>query len=167
MTSSDDRFPPEPRKRGRPPTGQARSRAQIQHDYRQRNKRNVTENGVRALDENMALREQLLRVLDELDAEKKAGDKARARVRELERQLAVAQQAQEPKTRKAPAEARYALQHQIDLDGEWHLSGTEYSYTSKVRARAELKRRAQGSAALGSRALWRVLDRHTGQILTL
>ncbi|GFZ68799.1 hypothetical protein PSE10B_53210 [Pseudomonas amygdali pv. eriobotryae] len=81
---------PEKRKPGRPSTGKAKSRADIQRQYRQRNKSNVTRNTVDALDENIALRAQLLQVMDELDAVKKRasvefelGEKARARVREL------------------------------------------------------------------------------------
>ncbi|MEE5177168.1 hypothetical protein V2K54_25995, partial [Pseudomonas alliivorans] len=62
---------PEKRKPGRPSTGKAKSRADIQRQYRQRNKSNVTRNAIDALDENIALRAQLLQAMDELDAVKK------------------------------------------------------------------------------------------------
>lgn len=94
---------PEKRKPGRPSTGKAKSRADIQRQYRQRNKSNVTENTVQALDENMALRAQLLQVMDELDAVKnksraefELGEKARERIRVLEDLLAKAQSPKGP-----------------------------------------------------------------------
>ncbi|MDX9625908.1 hypothetical protein [Pseudomonas fragariae (ex Marin et al. 2024)] len=89
---------PEKHKLGRPPTGKAKSRADIQRQYRQRNKSNVTRNTVDALDENMTLRAQLLQVMDELEAAKKRvsvefelGEKARARVCVLEKLLVESQ----------------------------------------------------------------------------
>lgn len=161
--------PVEKRKPGRPSTGKALSRAQIQRQYRQRNKGNVTKNTVEALDENMALRTQLLQVMDELEAVKakarveyELGEKARARVRELERLLTIEQKAG---AKKAPAEARYELQGQSDLDGEWFRMGSEkseWTYKSKSAAMADLKLRTEGRN--GSK--YRVLDRKTGTFLT-
>lgn len=64
---------PEKRKPGRPSTGKALPRATIQRQYRQRINRNVTKNTVEALDENMALRAQVLQLMNELeDAQMKA-----------------------------------------------------------------------------------------------
>jgi hypothetical protein len=91
---------PEKRKPGWPSTGQALSRAMIQRQYRQRKNSNVTKNTVEGLAENMALRAQVLQLMTELEdahmrarVEFKLGDKARARVRELERRLAATQPA--------------------------------------------------------------------------
>ena len=102
MDRPDDKVMPSPtpestkRKPGRPPSGKALSRADIQRDYRRRQKGNVTNNTIEALDENMALREELLRVMSELTdskererAEFEKGEKARRRVKELEKQLAI------------------------------------------------------------------------------
>lgn len=162
--SSPDALP-EKRKPGRPSTGKAKSRADIQRQYRQRNKSNVTRNTVDALDENIALRAQLLQVMDELDAVKKRasvefelGEKARARVRELERLLAAKQKV---RAKKAPAEARYELQGQIS-DEEWILLGPEDVYTSKSAALAQLKLMPNKKDGSG----WRVLDRKTGTVLS-
>ncbi|MFA0921473.1 hypothetical protein ALP73_01087 [Pseudomonas coronafaciens pv. garcae] len=157
---------PEKRKPGRPSTGKALSRADIQRQYRLRNKSNVTKNTVNALDENIALRAQLLQVMDELDAVKKRarvefelGEKARARVRELERLLAAKQKV---RAKKAPAEARYELQCRTGLDGEWILLGPEDAYRSKSAALAQLRLMSDGKEGSG----WRVLDRKTGTVLS-
>jgi len=156
--------PIEKRKPGRPSTGKALSRAQIQRQYRQRNKGNVTKNTVEALDENMALRAQLLQVMDELEAVKvkarveyELAEKARARVRELERLLATAQKSGV----KAPAETRYELQGQSDIDGEWFRMGSEWTYKSKSAAVANLKLMSEGENG----EKYRVLDRKTGTFL--
>lgn len=157
---------PEKRKPGRPSTGQALSRATIQRQYRQRNKGNVTKNTVEALDENMTLRAQLLQLMNDLeDAQMKArvefelGEKARARVRELERLLAANQQAG---SKKDSPEARYELQGQSDTDGEWFRMGSEWTYKSKSAALAYLKMNSGWESA----SKYRVLDRKTGKILT-
>lgn len=153
---------------GRPSTGQALSRATIQRQYRQRINSNVTKNTVEALDENMALRAQLLQLMTELeDAQMKArvefelGEKARARVRELERRLAEAQPAG---SKKAPSEARYELQVRNYSDGEWCGMGAMPDCTFKTRsmALADLKLATEGK----DDAPFRVLDRKTGKILT-
>lgn len=157
---------PEKRKPGRPSTGQALSRATIQRQYRQRINSNVTKNTVEALDENMTLRAQVLQLMNELeDAQMKTrvefelGEKARARVRELERLLAANKQAG---SKKASPEARYELQGQGDIDGEWFRMGTEWTYKSKSAAMAYLKLMSEGEN--GSK--YRVLDRKTGTLLT-
>jgi hypothetical protein len=156
----------EKRKPGRPSTGKALSRAQIQRQYRQRNKGNVTKNTVEALDENMALRAQLLQVMDELEAvrakarvEFELGEKARARLRELERQLAAEQQSG---AKKAPPEARYELQALSELDGQWYRMGSAWTYKSKPAAMVDLKLFSEGKGT----SVWRVLDRKTGNVLT-
>ncbi|WP_456293376.1 hypothetical protein [Pseudomonas sp. AK106] len=157
---------PEKRKPGRPSTGQALSRATIQRQYRQRINSNVTKNTVESLDENMALRAQVLQLMNELeDAQMKArvefelGEKARARVRELERRLAGAQPAG---TKKASSEARYELQARSDFDGEWFRMGSEWTYKTKSVALADLKRTTEGK----DDSPYRILDRKTGKILT-
>jgi len=158
--------PVQKRKPGRPSTGQALSRAQIQRDYRQRNKSNVTKNTVEALDENMALRAQVLQLMNDLEAaqmkarvEFELGERARVRVRELERQLATAQKA---KARKVTAERRYEQQGRSDSDGEWFRMGPEWTYKTKSAALAALKRDSEGK----DNPPYRVLDRKTGKILT-
>lgn len=156
----------EKRKPGRPSTGQALSRATIQRQYRQRIKGNVTKNTVEALDENMTLRAQVLQLMTELeDAQMKArvefelGEKARARVRELERLLAAAQPAG---SKKAAAQARYGLQARSDFDGEWFRMGSQWTYKTKSAALADLTRTIEGK----DDARYRVLDHKTGKILT-
>lgn len=59
---------PEKRGRGRPKTGTAMTAAQKQKAYRERNKGNVTGTIVANLDENMALRQQLLDALEKIEA---------------------------------------------------------------------------------------------------
>lgn len=156
----------EKRKPGRPSTGQALSRATIQRQYRQRINSNVTKNTVEALDENMALRAQVLRLMNELeDAQMKTrvefelGEKARARVRELERRLAEAQPAG---TKKAPSGARYELQGRSDFDGEWFRMGSQWTFKTKSAALADLTRTTEGK----DDAPFRILDRKNGKILT-
>lgn len=156
----------EKRKPGRPSTGQALSRATIQRQYRERNKGNVTKNTIEALDENMALRAQVLQLMNELeDAQMKArvefdlGEKARARVRELERRLAEAKPAG---AKKASSEARYELQARSDFDGEWFRMGPEWTYKTKSAALADLTRNIEGK----DDSPYRILDRKTGKILT-
>lgn len=158
----------EKRKPGRPSTGQALPRATIQRQYRERNKGNVTKNTIEALDENMALRAQVLQLMNELeDAQMKTrvefelGEKARARVRELERRLAEAQPAG---SKKASSEARYELQVRNYEDGEWCGMGAMPDCTFKTRsmALADLKLATEGK----DDAPFRVLDRKTGKILT-
>ncbi|QVK31845.1 hypothetical protein [Pseudomonas syringae] len=58
---------PEKRKPGWPSIGQVLSRAAIQRQYREHNKGNVTKNTIEALDENMALRAQVLQLITELE----------------------------------------------------------------------------------------------------
>jgi hypothetical protein len=158
----------EKRKPGRPATGQALSRATIQRQYRQRINSNVTKNTVEALDENLALRAQVLQLMNELeDAQMKVrvefelGEKARARVRELERRLAEAQPAG---SKKVSSEARYELQVRNYSDGEWCGMGAMPDCTFKTRsmALADLKLATEGK----DDAPFRVLDRKTGKILT-
>lgn len=158
----------EKRKPGRPSTGQALSRATIQRQYRERNKSNVTKNTVEALDENMALRAQVLQLMNELeDVQMKArvefelGEKARARVRELERRLASVQTG----SKKGPAKARYEFQTRNYLDGRWSgmgAMGPEYTYKTRSAALADLKLFTEGK----DDAPYRVLDHKTGKILT-
>jgi len=154
-------------KRGRPSTGQARSRAQIQRDYRQRNKSNVTKNTVESLDENMALRAQVLQLMNELDdartkarAEFELGEKARIKVRELEKQLAACSSLW---SLSASPSTRYELQT-LDQKGKgerWVAVGERFTYTRKASALKDLKyMKSEGDNG------WRVLDRKTGQILT-
>lgn len=140
--------PPAKRTPGRPSTGQALSRATIQRQYRERNKSNVTKEAVEALEENMALRAQVLQLMNDLEAaqmkaqvEFELGEKARARVRELERLLAAIQQSG---TKKGPPEARYELQGQSAIDGEWFRMGSEWTYTSKSAAMATVKLMSEG-----------------------
>lgn len=157
----------EKRKPGRPSTGQALSRATIQRQYRERNKGKVNKNTAEVLDENMALRAQVLQLMSDLEsAQMKArvefelGEKARARVRKLERLLAASQQTD---AKKAPPEARYELQGQSEIDKEWFQMGPEWTYKSKSAALADLKVTSEGKN--GSK--YRVLDRKTGAILTV
>lgn len=159
---------PEKRKPGRPSTGKALSRATIQRQYRQRINSNVTKNTVEALDENMALRAQVLQLMNELeDAQMKArvefelGEKARARVRELERRLASVQTG----SKKGPAQPRYEFQTRNYSDGKWSgmgAMGPEYTYKTRSAALADLKLFTEGK----DDAPYRVLDHQTGQILT-
>jgi hypothetical protein len=133
---------------------------------RQRNKSNVTKNTVEALDENMTLRARVLQLMNELeDAQMKArvefelGEKARARVGELERLLAAAQPAGSKKT---PSEARYELQARSDFDGEWFRMGAQWTYKTKSTALADLTRTTEGKGD----SPYRILDHKTGKILT-
>lgn len=114
----------------------------------------------------MALRAQVLQLMNELeDAQMKVrvefelGEKARARVRELERLLAATQPAG---SKKAAAQARYELQARSDFDGEWFRMGSQWTYKTKSAALADLKLFAEGK----DDAPHRVLDHKTGQILT-
>lgn len=162
--------PVEKRKPGRPSTGKALSRAQIQRDYRQRNKSNVTKSTVEALDENMALRAQLLQVMDELEAvrakarvEFELGEKARACVGELERRLASIQTGS--KKGPAKAQARYEFQTRNYSDGKWSgmgAMGPEYTYKTRSAALTDLKLFTDGK----DDSPYRVLDHKTGKILT-
>jgi hypothetical protein len=158
----------EKRKPGRPSTGQALSRATIQRQYRERNKSNVTRSTVEALDENMTLRAQVLQLMNELeDAQMKArvefelGEKARARVRELERRL----ESVDTGSKKGPAKARYEFQTRNYSDGKWSgmgAMGPEYTYKARSAALADLKLFTEGK----DDAPYRILDHKTGQILT-
>lgn len=68
------------RGRGRPSTGQAMTPAQKQKAYRDRQKSNVTKNRVDDLDENMRLREQLIKAIERAEL-------AEARAQDAEREL--------------------------------------------------------------------------------
>ncbi|MEX6674436.1 hypothetical protein QWI18_00670 [Pseudomonas sp. W2Oct36] len=87
------------------------------------------------------------------------GEKARARVRELERFLAAAQPSG---SKKAAAQARYELQGRSGFDGEWFRMGSEWTYKTKSAALADLTRTTEGK----DDSPYRILDRKTGKILT-
>lgn len=156
-------------KRGRPSTGAARSRATIQREYRQRQKSNVTKNTVEAIDENMALREQLIALMDELEAVKarvrveyELGEKARARVMQLEKQLAAQSNG---KSEKAFVGPRFVLQFFTD-QRDWTAledsSGNVWEFKTQKEARRFL-------ATQGRRGdtNWRIFDNKTGKYLGL
>lgn len=162
---------PEKRKRGRPPTGQARSRATIQREYRQRKNSNVTKSTVELLDENMALRKNLIEALDELDAMKvrvrveyELGEKARERVRLLEKQLAARGG---DLAQKAASSPRYVLQYLCDQTNTWtdltNSSNKVWDFKTQKEVRAYLTRQARTIDPNRDR----VIDKKTGELITL
>lgn len=161
----------EKRKRGRPPTGKARSRATIQREYRQRKNSNVTKSTVELLDENMALREKLIEVMDELDAMKvkarveyQLGEKARERVRLLEKQLAARGG---DLAKKAASSPRYVLQYLCDQSDTWtdltNSSNKVWDFKTQKEVRAYLTRQVRTIDPNRDR----VIDKKTGKVITL
>jgi hypothetical protein len=161
---------PIPRKRGRPSTGKALSRADIQRQYRNRKNSNVTNNAIELLDENMRLRKQLLEVMDQVEewkmkarVEFEAGEKARNRVRFFEKQMAAETSPAQPK---ASSKVRYVAQFYSEHDQEFvdlvtpSKSGL-WEFKTKKEALAWLERRSVREAGG-----WRVMDRKTGLALT-